>query len=130
MQLPPASESRDGHVLYRHIAGLIRREIEEGRYRPGDRIATVEEMSAQFHIAAMTARSSLRLLRTEGLLTSVQGKGTFVTDHEPRTDTAARVPGCGGCLATEELLGAIRQLAENLVKVEAELQQRARCHAA
>jgi hypothetical protein len=32
--LPPAGESPDGHVLYRHIAGLIRREIEEGRYRP------------------------------------------------------------------------------------------------
>jgi DNA-binding transcriptional MocR family regulator len=118
-------------VLYRHIAGLIRREIEEGRYQPGDRIATVEEMSAHFHIAAMTARSSLRLLRTQGLLTSVQGKGTFVADHDPRTDTAAGGHGCGGgCPATGELLGAIRHLAESLGRVEAELQQHAECHAA
>jgi GntR family transcriptional regulator len=127
--LPPLSETAEGLPPYRRIATLIRREIDEGRYRPGDRIATVDEIGEHFHVAPMTARNAMKLLRAEGLVTSVQGKGTFVADRQTSASTA-EAPRCDGCADTTQLLGAIRQLTETLGRVEAQLQQSASHHAA
>ncbi len=64
---------------YVQVASTLRRRIQEGRWSVGDKIATLEELEAEFHVARVTVRQAIELLQKEGLVKSHQGKGTFVT---------------------------------------------------
>lgn len=64
---------------YVQVASALRRRIQEGRWNVGDKIATLEELEAEFGVARVTVRQAIELLQGEGLLKSHQGKGTFVT---------------------------------------------------
>lgn len=44
----------------------------------------MRDLQQQYAIAGMTARAALHLLRAEGLVDIVQGRGSFVTDSLPR----------------------------------------------
>jgi GntR family transcriptional regulator len=63
---------------YLQIATALRRRIEDGRWRPNDRISTLQELEEEFQVARVTVRQAIELLQKEGLLRRVQGKGTFV----------------------------------------------------
>ncbi|ONK12601.1 winged helix-turn-helix domain-containing protein [Streptomyces sp. MP131-18] len=79
MKLPQHS----GAPPYRLVADAIRQMISSGRLAPGDKVPSSRELEAEYEIANMTARSSLRLLREEGLIYSVPGRGNFVADPPP-----------------------------------------------
>jgi GntR family transcriptional regulator len=63
--------------LYRRIHDDLRREIESGRYRPGDRLPSEAELGSLYGVSRITARQALELLSTEGLLVRRQGMGSF-----------------------------------------------------
>lgn len=67
---------------YVQVASTLRRRIQDGHWGVGDKIATLEELEAEFRVARVTVRQAIELLQSEGLLKSHQGKGTFVT-HSP-----------------------------------------------
>ena len=72
--------SADSRVpRYLQVASVLRRRIQEGRWEVGARIATIEELEAEFDVARVTVRQAIDLLQGEGLLKSQQGRGTFVT---------------------------------------------------
>ncbi|MGK5532116.1 GntR family transcriptional regulator [Streptomyces sp. URMC 129] len=79
MKLPQDS----GAPPYRLVADAIRKMIRSGQLAPGERVPSSRELEAEYEIANMTARSSLRLLRDEGLIYSVPGRGNFVADPLP-----------------------------------------------
>jgi GntR family transcriptional repressor for pyruvate dehydrogenase complex len=56
----------------------IRRLIEDGALRPGDRLPAERQLSAQFGISRGTVREALQLLEAIGLLEIRQGEGAFV----------------------------------------------------
>ncbi len=60
------------------VASALRRRIQEGHWRVGDKISTLEELESEFSVARVTVRQAIELLQDEGLLKSHQGKGTFV----------------------------------------------------
>jgi GntR family transcriptional regulator len=64
---------------YLQVAAALRRRIREGQWTLGKRIATIAELQEEFAVARVTVRQAIELLEQEGLLRSVQGKGTFVT---------------------------------------------------
>lgn len=53
--------------------------IAGGRYLPGDKLPSENELAAQFRISRQTVRQSIGELVKEGWLTREQGKGTFVS---------------------------------------------------
>lgn len=63
---------------YVQVASALRRRIQEGHWRVGDKIATLEELENEYSVARVTVRQAIELLQDEGLLKSHQGKGTFV----------------------------------------------------
>ncbi len=67
--------------LYIQVATLLRRRIEDGVFKPGQRMPTLEELEQEFNVARVTVRQAVDLLQKEGLVWRQQGKGTFVADE-------------------------------------------------
>lgn len=64
---------------WRGIATDLRSKIAAGRWLPGDRLPTLEQLAAQYRVAKGTIRNAIDQLRTEGLITS---RGLYVTRTE------------------------------------------------
>jgi GntR family transcriptional regulator, histidine utilization repressor len=68
---------------YAQIKHALRRRIETGELRPGDRVPSENQLVAEFGVSRMTARRAMLELAEEGLLARTQGLGTFVADLRP-----------------------------------------------
>lgn len=80
--MSPAPESKqDRRPPYQHAADEIRRDILHGRIKPGEQMPSIRELQERFGVANMTARSALNVLRDEGLIYTIHGRGSFVADH-------------------------------------------------
>jgi len=67
-----------GTPLYRQVADVLRDRIENGLFRPGERIPTEYELCDQFGVSRISIRQALAELVHDGLLHRRQGSGTFV----------------------------------------------------
>lgn len=65
--------------LYYQAMERLRTMIQSGSWAPGARIPSERELMAEFGVGRVTVRSAIRELVAEGLLTTHQGKGVFVT---------------------------------------------------
>jgi DNA-binding GntR family transcriptional regulator len=68
---------------YRRIAGDLRDAIRGGKYEPGSRLPSKSALMDAYGVAVGTVDDALNLLRSEGLLYSEHGRGTFVADPLP-----------------------------------------------
>ncbi|MGH8887085.1 MAG: GntR family transcriptional regulator [Egibacteraceae bacterium] len=68
---------------YIAIADDLRERIRAGELARGDKLPSEREICEQWNVSAITARSALTLLRNEGLVQSVRGKGSFVRKETP-----------------------------------------------
>ncbi|WP_406278273.1 TetR/AcrR family transcriptional regulator C-terminal domain-containing protein [Embleya sp. NBC_00896] len=123
------------------ITADLRRRIETGELRPGDRVPSTRAITAEWGVAMATATRALTALREAGLVRAVRGIGTVVAEptepavsttpttpnvaiavpptHPPRTDaelTRARVVAAAIAIADERGLAAVsmRQIAADL----------------
>lgn len=62
---------------YVQLAGLLRERIKAGK--TGPRVPSIMELAEETGLSPATVKRALRLLREEGLIFSVPGRGTFVT---------------------------------------------------
>jgi DNA-binding transcriptional regulator YhcF (GntR family) len=82
--------------LCRRIAGQLRDAIYRDDLAPGQRLASEQELMEQHGVSRNTIRLALGALTNEGLITSSQGRGSFVRDRAPlrffasRTDSRER----------------------------------------
>ncbi|MEU6578853.1 GntR family transcriptional regulator [Streptomyces sp. NPDC046805] len=116
MKLPKDSDTPP----YRLVAEELRRQIRSGRLKPGERVPSSRDLEASYEIANMTARSALRVLRDEGLIYSMPGRGNFVADPLPSgVDSKAGAPEAGGSerMPTAEYI----ELSERLDAINARL---------
>lgn len=73
------SRNRRPHVpAYLHIANNLSDQIAAGVYRSGDQLPTEPQLRAQHGVSPMTVRRAIMILLDRGLVTTTQGKGTFV----------------------------------------------------
>lgn len=63
---------------YRRISDAIVLEIESGRLKPGTKLPTVREISDHFKVSIGTSKRAYDYLNHLGLITMIQGRGTFV----------------------------------------------------
>lgn len=64
--------------MYYQIEQVIRRRIESGELRPGDRVESERELAQKFGVSLMTARQAVKGLEQQGLIYRERGKGSFV----------------------------------------------------
>jgi GntR family transcriptional regulator len=67
--------------VYKQIADVLRQQIEDGAFAPGDRLPSETVLMQQFGAARATVRNALEVLTSEGRTRPVRGKGVFVRDR-------------------------------------------------
>jgi len=67
----------------RQIAAWIRSRIESGDIAPGRKIPSETELVQAFGVARTTARRAVALLRDEGWVVTVAGRGSFAAERRP-----------------------------------------------
>jgi len=65
------------------IAEHFREKIKRGELARGDKLPSEREICEQWNVSGITARAAITILRNEGLVQSVRGKGTFVRKETP-----------------------------------------------
>jgi DNA-binding GntR family transcriptional regulator len=65
-------------VPYLEIAADIREQIRSGQLTPGDKLKPVRSLAADYSVAQGTVGAAMEVLRGEGLIDTVQGKGSVV----------------------------------------------------
>jgi GntR family transcriptional regulator len=63
--------------LYHQVKTALLREIEAGRWAPGDQLPTENALIEQFHVSKITVRQALAELAQMGYIRREQGRGTF-----------------------------------------------------
>lgn len=71
----PSAQTRP---LYRRIKDALREQIREGALKPYQQLPSESELMARYGVSRITVRQALRDLHSEGLIFSIQGKGSFV----------------------------------------------------
>ncbi|PBC79043.1 GntR family transcriptional regulator [Streptomyces sp. TLI_235] len=109
----------DHRAPYIQVADALREEIRSGKLQPGQKLPSARQLADRFKVAVMTASSGVRVLREEGLVSSTQGRGTFVRQAGELAPAvqAADVP----VDRVDALEAEVRRLSERLAAVEAEL---------
>ncbi|MCX4093019.1 GntR family transcriptional regulator [Nocardia sp. alder85J] len=67
---------------YQRIAGLLREQIRDGHWRPGDRLPSHSELAEQMQVSITTVRNAIQVLVTENLLYTATSRGTIVRSQE------------------------------------------------
>ncbi len=65
---------------YLQVKNFVQQHISSGQWRPGDPVPSEATLMQQFGISRMTVNRALRELTAEGMVTRVQGSGTFVAE--------------------------------------------------
>ena len=94
---------------YLRIADSLRRRIEAGQLRPGDRVPSTRALARKWKVALATAAHALSTLRAEGLLRSVPRVGTLVASaSKPLPASRGQ-----GELGREAIIAAAVTIADN-----------------
>lgn len=63
---------------YVQLANILRRQISEGLFRPGDQLPSEAQLCRRYEVSPMTVRRSINLLVDQDVVSTAQGRGTFV----------------------------------------------------
>ncbi len=120
--MKPRRPSESTRFLYRTVSQALRDRIAGGRYEPGSRIPSVDELSLEFGVSSITIRRAIRDLSLEGLLLGRQGLGVFVATKRRivRSLTADHIAPIEEDVKHAGLEPGIRELDMSVVSAEGE----------
>ncbi len=67
---------------YAQLVNIIRRQIASGVFQPGSRLPSEAQLCKQYEVSPMTVRRTVNLLVEQDVVSTAQGKGTFVKPLE------------------------------------------------
>jgi GntR family transcriptional regulator len=97
---PLGSENDAVKPLYLQIKDALKQRILDGEYAPHERLASESELMRLFGVSRITVRQAMRDLHAEGLVFSIQGKGSFVSKPKAVQDIQ-RLLGFGEAMAAK-----------------------------
>src|SRR5512132_265295 len=71
---------------YQKVYAALRRDIEAGRWKPGDRLPTEADLVRSFDASRITVGRAVRELQAEGLVQRRAGSGTYVAPARRSAD--------------------------------------------
>ena len=66
-------------ALHKEIAGMIIEEIENGNIVLGEKLPSQSELIKKYNVSVGTVRQALSVLEKEGLIRTINGKGSFIS---------------------------------------------------
>ena len=75
--------------IYKQVCDALRQAIEEGRLRAGEKLPSTRELAASARVSRFTAIRSYELLTAQGLIQTIVGSGTSVTEKPPQAEPLA-----------------------------------------
>ncbi len=75
--------------IYSQIAEQVKGLAAAGVLAPGDQLPTVREVAAELRINFNTVARAYRMLHDEGIISTQQGRGTFVLAQAPSGEAGA-----------------------------------------
>jgi GntR family transcriptional regulator/MocR family aminotransferase len=81
--MPIELDRASSQPLYRQVASSVRRAIDDGHLRPGQRVPSVRVLAAQLDVGRLTIATAYDQLAAEGYLVGRVGFGTIVSPHRP-----------------------------------------------
>lgn len=76
------SQTNDGRPLYMQLHDLIKSDILNGVYRPGEKILTEQQLSEKYGVSRITVRNALETLERDNYLIRRRGAGTFISERK------------------------------------------------
>src|SRR5919112_248662 len=103
--MPIELDRTSSEPLYRQVATAVRRAIDDGRLRSGQRVPSVRVLAAQLGVGRLTIATAYEQLAAEGYVVSRMGFGTIVAPQPPDVVTrdAPFGPRPGGPRSLHEL---------------------------
>jgi len=77
--LGPISPAADG-TLYQQIVERLKREVSEGRLKPGTALPSFRQLAEDLLVSVITVKRAYEELEREGIIFRRQGLGTFVAE--------------------------------------------------
>jgi GntR family transcriptional regulator len=78
--LGPISPAADG-ALYQQIVDRLKREVSEGRLKPGAALPSFRQLAEDLLVSVITVKRAYEELEREGIIFRRQGLGTFVAEQ-------------------------------------------------
>lgn len=75
-------EFEDDQPRWTQVADIMRARIADGTYPPGGRVPSVLQLQEEFGISTSTGQKVHRALRSEGLIRTQSGMGSYVKRPE------------------------------------------------
>ncbi len=86
----PQTVNRDSYEpAYAQLVRLLRQQISSGVFRRGDRLPSEAAICSRYGVSPMTVRRAVNMLVDQGVVNTVQGRGTFVKRLELGSSTFA-----------------------------------------
>jgi DNA-binding GntR family transcriptional regulator len=63
---------------YVQLVNILKEQIARGVYLPGDRLPSESELCKRYQVSPMTVRRSINVLLDQGVVSTIQGSGTYV----------------------------------------------------
>lgn len=92
---------RSGLPIYIQIMNQIEQQVSGGMLKPGDQLPTVRALASELRVNFNTVARAYRLLDEAGLISTQQGRGTYIMEKAP--------PEVGQRLRREALVALARQ---------------------
>jgi GntR family transcriptional regulator len=79
---------RSGTPIYTQIVEQVQQQVLSGELKPGDQLPTVRALALELRVNFNTVARAYRLLDEAGIISTQQGRGTYILEVPPpeRTD--------------------------------------------
>jgi len=78
VQLSIQIDHRSDVPIYVQIMEQVRQQVASGKLKPGDQLPTVRQLATELRVNFNTVARSYRLLDEAGLISTQQGRGTYI----------------------------------------------------
>jgi GntR family transcriptional regulator len=72
---------RSGVPIYVQIVEQVQQLVANGKLKPGDQLPTVRQLASELRVNFNTIARAYRILDQAGLISTQQGRGTYILDH-------------------------------------------------
>ena len=77
-----AEGGRDADLAYMRVADDIAARIASGELAPGARLRSERDLAEHYGVSYGTIRRAMTVLREQGLIVTIHGRGTFVAERD------------------------------------------------